>query len=124
MHKTAISWVMLIAWCSLIFFLSSLPTIETPFTIWWDVLAKKTAHFIEYAVLCLLTYRALYRTNHQYALAISIIFSIVFAISDEFHQGFIPGRHPALYDIMIDSIGTLASAWFITTYKHFALKFL
>jgi VanZ family protein len=36
-----------------------------------------------------------------------ILFSIVYAISDEFHQLFVVGRTCSLSDVLIDSIGIL-----------------
>jgi VanZ family protein len=34
--------------------------------------------------------------------------AIAYAFSDEFHQGFVPNRTVSLFDIMVDSIGSVA----------------
>jgi len=34
----------------------------------------------------------------------------LYGVSDEFHQSFIPGRHPSLSDIVADTIGALIGA--------------
>jgi len=36
----------------------------------------------------------------------SFLFCILYALSDEFHQVFVPGRDPKLSDVLVDSAGT------------------
>lgn len=38
---------------------------------------------------------------------IAWIFTILYAITDEYHQSFVPGRNSRLFDIGIDSLGSL-----------------
>lgn len=73
---------------------------------------KKTAHFVEYAILSFLVYRALVQSGarSKEAAIISIIFSILYAISDEWHQSFVPGREPSARDVAIDSAGVFFGA--------------
>ena len=49
---------------------------------------------------------------------ISLIFSVLYAISDEIHQGFTAGRFPAIQDVVIDSIGALCGI-FITVFMFY-----
>lgn len=68
----------------------------------------KSAHFAEYAILALLLLRALwpmFTTHAAYLTAAAI--SILYAISDEWHQAFTPGRTPSLRDVCIDTCGIL-----------------
>ena len=37
----------------------------------------------------------------------------LYAVSDEFHQGFVAGRGPSVVDVMIDSAGVIAGAWLL-----------
>ena len=39
--------------------------------------------------------------------------ALLYAVSDEFHQGFTPGRTPAVSDVLLDGAGAAAgaSAW-------------
>ncbi len=73
-----------------------------------DHLLRKFAHFFSYLLLGILVIRVLIvskiRSMNLYAL--SLIICIVYAISDEFHQGFVPGRGPQIFDVMIDSTGS------------------
>jgi len=110
LKKTFSLWAPVIFWCSLIFFLSSIPHLRTNLGI-WDLILRKGAHLTEYAVLFLLLRRAFSETYHNLsALAVywlSVLFAVLFAASDEFHQSFVPGRGPSVVDVGIDTVGVL-----------------
>lgn len=36
---------------------------------------------------------------------LSVLISFLYAVSDEYHQSFVPGRGPAFRDVLIDTIG-------------------
>jgi VanZ family protein len=36
-----------------------------------------------------------------------VLFCIIYGISDEFHQSFIPGRFPNIWDVLADGLGAL-----------------
>jgi VanZ family protein len=38
-------------------------------------------------------------------LLLSIVFTILYAASDEFHQSFVPSRSASVFDVMIDTTG-------------------
>ena len=38
---------------------------------------------------------------------LSFLFSVIYALSDEFHQTFVPGRDGNIVDVLIDSSGAL-----------------
>lgn len=72
------------------------------------VLIRKLAHFTEYFILYYLVYNALIdETNYRKALIGSLIIVFLYACTDELHQAFIPGRGPAVKDVMIDTGGGL-----------------
>lgn len=81
------------------------------------VLVRKGAHMAEYAVLCMLA--ALHLTcwglaGKKLALC-SVIFSALYAASDEFHQLFVEGRSGQATDVLIDTMGAVLgiAAFFI-----------
>ena len=115
--KFIILWMPVIIWAGLIFFLSSIPDLKSGLETFWDTILRKMAHMVEYGIFFLLLARAIKKP-----LVWSIIFSILYAISDEFHQSFIPGRHMALLDICFDStgvlIGYLTRQRFLTFFKN------
>lgn len=66
---------------------------------------RKGAHMAEYAVLFLLYARALRLSGAKRPSFIAFILSVLYAATDEFHQGFTAGRAPMLSDVGIDAIG-------------------
>ncbi|MBI3353330.1 MAG: VanZ family protein [Nitrospirae bacterium] len=101
-----------IAYALLIFFLSSLTGAEADrlnyFKIW-----DKLAHFLEYALFCFLVSKALFFTLEnnmkRYISLLAVLIVILFAISDEFHQSFVPGRSAEVYDVFADGMGAVLS---------------
>src|SRR5262245_55694721 len=74
---------------------------------------RKAGHLTEYAILALLAARAL-RTSSKELLRerwfwVSLILVIVYSLSDEYHQSFVPSRTPSIYDSMIDTLGGLTA---------------
>jgi VanZ family protein len=71
---------------------------------------RKVAHFTEYLVLSVLLYRALRGNRRWNARAAGIAFTLagLYAVSDEFHQWFVPGRTAAATDCLIDVSGAAA----------------
>lgn len=81
---------------------------------------QKTGHFLEYLLLATLLFRALSatRTKNRYAAVLAIALAVSYAILDEWHQSFVPGRGSApLRDVLIDTAGSL-SATIISPWRH------
>nr|WP_028305632.1 VanZ family protein [Desulfitobacterium sp. PCE1] len=77
-----------------------------------NFIVRKSAHFLTYLVLSLLTMNALRRSGikgvRQIAIAIGIC--VLYAISDEVHQLFVPGRSGQIKDVLLDSGGAIVGA--------------
>ena len=84
----------------LIFFLSAQPDLSSGLG-GWDTLLRKLAHMTEYAVLWFLWWRALGYGHPGPAIAITLLW----AVSDEYHQSFVDGRHGSPWDVAIDAVG-------------------
>ncbi len=95
-----------VALMGLIFFLSAQPDLSTGLGI-WDTILRKLAHLTVYGVLWLLWWRAL---GHQSTLTATAI-TIAYAVSDEYHQSHVEGRHGTPVDVAIDAAG-MALAYF------------
>ncbi len=102
-------WVLLFLWCALIFFLSSQQRLPGPENVSFDFLIKKTGHVSVYAVLFWLSYTAFSKENFTRPSLYAFLFGIAYALSDEFHQSFVPGRTPMLRDVVIDIFGMIVS---------------
>lgn len=73
----------------------------------FQVAVRKTAHFLEFATLSVWAagLLALYRMRFPYLLGGA--FSILYAVSDELHQTFVPGREGKITDWAIDALGAI-----------------
>jgi VanZ family protein len=100
-------WLPPLAWMGLVFFLSAQPKLPTPPAPMLDVMLKKGAHFGAYAILAFLWWRALSRAGMggRAALGLAFAIAVLYGMSDEFHQSFVPGRRPSPSDVLIDSLG-------------------
>lgn len=65
------------------------------------------AHFSEYAVLGLLMYNVIYSFKVKLAPVVSSILSLIYALSDEIHQYFVPERACQLSDLAVDFGGII-----------------
>lgn len=73
-------------------------------------IVRKTAHFSIYAMLGILTTNLMLTIENKKMskrAILALIFCIIYAITDEFHQKFIPGRSAELRDVLIDTSGAL-----------------
>ena len=84
---------------------------------------RKCGHFTEYFVLSLLILQGIRAGRHGTRLAwaaVAILLVAGYAALDEFHQSFVPGRTPAVSDVLLDTSGgitaqavaALAALWF------------
>lgn len=88
----------------------SLPSHEqTELLLTGDHILRKCTHFAVYALLGGLIYLSSlgFFAAAQTHFCRSLLFSALYAASDEFHQSFVPGRGPALSDVLLDSAGAL-----------------
>ena len=81
---------------------STLPGIEV---IWWDFFSKKVAHMIIFALLFFSIQRAINWNTNKKVYKLAILLTFLYAISDEYHQSFIPGRTSLPTDVGYDMIG-------------------
>ena len=76
---------------------------------------RKLAHFTLYAIGGILSFNLLntYNTSIKKKFLISEIICMLYAISDEFHQLFVPGRSAEIKDVIIDSLGAFFGMFII-----------
>jgi VanZ family protein len=99
----------------MIFFLSSQSKLPGPSEPWFDFIFKKSAHITVYAFLCATFYRAWaisWPTSSKVWL-VSLLLTLSYALSDELHQSFVPGRYPAVSDVGFDLIGAFLSLYMV-----------
>jgi VanZ family protein len=71
-----------------------------------DLVGRKIIHLCEYALLAFLWWRAFRgRLGSRRAALAAFLVTVAYAASDEYHQGFVEGRHGSPVDWLIDSAG-------------------
>lgn len=84
---------------------------------------------IEYALLYFLLFRALYvgrkkNSETNKTLIVAFLFAVLYAVSDEIHQSFIPTREGRLRDVLIDTSGILLMYIYIKYHFSCIKKYL
>lgn len=124
--RKVIYWSLLVGWMFFIFIMSNQPAkisdsqslgvlklfnelgidINGTFGEFANFVVRKCAHFIEYMILAVFALNVL-RLYYKLKLAaiITMIFTFIYACSDEIHQLFVIGREGALRDVFIDTCG-------------------
>lgn len=102
-HRTVgrvLLWAACIAWAGAIFAVSSVPGSRIPGKY------GEVAHFTEYAILASLLYTALRFDNSRTRSAwLALALASGYAVTDEFHQSFVPLRTPDPLDWLTDTAG-------------------
>ena len=108
-------WLPPLALMAAIFFLSAQPSLDSGLGL-IDQIGRKLIHFAEYALLCFLCWRALEpSTNPRRAVLLAFVLASAYAVTDEYHQTFVEGRHGTPVDWLIDSAGAAAAALWLRT---------
>lgn len=78
---------------------------------------RKGAHIVAYFVLGVLVYNAVRRLcvqwRHITAAKLAVALCALYAITDEIHQLFVPGRSGEVRDVLIDSCAALVGVWLL-----------
>jgi VanZ family protein len=72
---------------------------------------RKAGHLTEYALLAVLLHRARARSRVRWTVrrVVEVLIVVVlYAMSDELHQGFVASRTASVGDVLLDSVGAAA----------------
>jgi VanZ family protein len=87
----------------------------------------KTVHMIEYALFGVLLYLTLKNSHYPsfrvHAMLFAIAIGILYGISDEYHQSFVPGRSANILDLVADGLGVTLAQTFIFIKNKICLKY-
>lgn len=111
-------WLPLISACLAIFIQSSFPGPgHMPDVRFFD----KLLHFVAYALLGILFYRAFetlpLKDNYKLLIFISIASATLYGISDEIHQYFVPSRYADMADVVANTIGSICGVYLYYRWK-------
>lgn len=147
---SALSWAAVVVWMAFIFYLSSqvaeqsnqlstgitetiigiirklIPNAKPDLNS-FNHFVRKNAHFFAYLVLGLLTSNVLVKNKpHSYKRALfALLICALYAVSDEVHQLYVPGRGSQVTDVLIDSAGALVGSGFyfiLSRLRHRAIS--
>ncbi|MFB3165499.1 VanZ family protein [Neobacillus sp. 179-J 1A1 HS] len=76
-----------------------------------NLIVRKITHVIVFGILAILLYNSL--STYQLPYILSWILTVLYAVSDEWHQSFMPGRVATYRDVLFDSLGAFI-ALFLT----------
>lgn len=68
-----------------------------------NLIVRKITHVIVFGILAFLLFKSLETFRYSYILA--WVLTVLYAISDEWHQSFMPERVAAYQDVLFDSFG-------------------
>ncbi len=147
---SALSWVVMIVWMAFIFYLSAqvaeqsnqlstgiteaiigiirkLAPNADPDLNSFNHFVRKNAHFMAYLVLGLLTSNALGKNKpYRYKITLfALMICALYAVSDEVHQLYVPGRGGQFRDVLIDSAGALVGSglyFILIRFRHRAIN--
>lgn len=86
---------------------------------------RKSAHLIEYAILAVLTVRALTAPGVRVpraTVARAMIYCALYAFIDEAHQALVPSRTGSVIDVMVDTTGATIGTLLMARWRAFRLS--
>ena len=137
-----IAWLPVAIWMAVVFFFSAQPAEESVvlsggLTSWLVNISqslpipeaemhalhgsvRKYAHFLVYLVLGLLVARALAKSRqlNRLTLLSALLVCVLYAVSDEVHQLYVPGRSGQVSDVLLDSAGSAVGIAFFFWYDR------
>jgi VanZ family protein len=109
-------WFPALLGMGIVFWLSAQPSTELPDFDWADRLIKKSGHVLGYATLAVSYWYALGMQDNRRWMA--WLLALVYSVTDEYHQSFVPGRNPSAWDVLIfDNLGALIGLWLASRFN-------
>lgn len=108
-------WIPVVLWCGWIYYASASPVFRADSTRELfgvlNVVARTGAHLAVFGLLALLVRWAWGEGRMGYVGA--WLFTTLYAVTDEWHQAFVPGRGASAGDVLLDSAGAALAllAW-------------
>ena len=130
-RQIVIAWLYVVAWMIVIFAFShqaNSGAVTEEYLHDANIPVRKLAHVSEFAILFILSLRAMARSLPVAKTALSLDFyafvlSFLYASSDEWHQSFVPGRSAKFEDVLVDMTGVIAAWLFVLALRACARAF-
>jgi VanZ family protein len=116
LKKTLLRWLPALVIMLVIFAFSNTPNTHLPQFGIIDTLVKKASHMLGYGLLAVAYWFGLRFEKSRWWLA--VLLAVIYALTDEFHQSFVPGRHPSYVDVFVfDGGGALLAVALVTYFR-------
>jgi VanZ family protein len=114
--STSLRFLPALAWMGLIFYLSDQPRLPEVPTLTGD-LTSILGHFCAYFGLAVLLWWALvpFGLSARQRVLLALAGAVLYGVTDEWHQSFVPGRTPDVKDILVDAIGATVGLIIVTS---------
>jgi len=99
-------WAIVVVYAAVIFGLSAQEDLALPMA---TLVSDKVYHAIEYAGFAGILAVALRAGGSRFVLARAALLAILYGLSDEYHQQFVPGREADLADVAADAVGAVVA---------------
>jgi VanZ family protein len=113
------AWLPVLGVMALIFALSAIPGLRVSNDPGTDLPLRHLAHVVVYALLTFVLLRAFGALEHGFTrgmVVLAIGLAVLYGVTDEIHQTFVPNRHGQAYDLIFDFAGALigsAAVWLL-----------
>jgi VanZ family protein len=112
--RSFLRWLPAVVMMVVIFVASNTPARLIPSFGPEDVIIRKAGHMTGYGLLAVSYWYGMHLNKKLGWLA--FLLAVLYAITDEFHQSFVPSRHPSWVDVLVFDaggaiIGLFLSAW-------------
>lgn len=118
------AWLTVVLFAFFIFFLSAVPDLRSGLDTTLDIILRKIAHATEFGVLAYFIFLACENCKFplKKSLVLAAFLALLYALSDEYHQSFVPGREMAVLDFFVDSTGVVLVLFLLWTKKRIINK--
>lgn len=108
-QAAVVYWIITVFYMAAIFYISSQKSAELPPLPWGS---DKVLHAAAYAVLGVLSCLSFKKSGlSRRVIALSFLLAVIYGITDEFHQSFVPGRNATVGDVIADSVGAFLGSY-------------
>ncbi|MBI5416237.1 MAG: VanZ family protein [Candidatus Omnitrophica bacterium] len=112
-------WFPVFLYSGIIFWASSLPNLKPPVDL---INIDKVCHLFEYTVFGFLLARAFYAQCPAWSAGktwrLAALCALLYGMSDEYHQSFVPGRESSVLDAMADTMGGFLGAYLYSVFLN------
>jgi hypothetical protein len=110
--KSKISWTITILIAITIFYISSITSL--PGGVQSTNVRAILYHILAFFGLAFFLLISLTKGKYKSFILLAILIAIIYAITDEIHQLFVPGRHGSISDVITDTIGIIFATMIYT----------